>query len=325
MKRESEIIEIQSDLKSNLRPFILKPLVLVENRILSVLMLVILFFSVVYVDRIFYHDRSIVGAYILLVLISSLFLKHIISMLLFNGFVVLMWYQNSLKGFPTEQIELFTLTWIVCFLITFVVRELINKNTQLKESQLMTIFTLAKMIDMRDPYTAYHSKNVAFYSREIAKEMKLPKKVWKQLYTGGLLHDIGKIGVADSIINKPGKLTDEEFEIIKQHTTLGYDLMKNIPRFKKIGILDMVLYHHERYDGKGYPEGLKGNEIPLVARIMAVADTFDAMTTNRVYRGKRNIDEAIKEIENNKEKQFDPIVVDAFLKAATSGKFIKKY
>ena len=127
------------------------------------------------------------------------------------------------------------------------------------------------------------------------------------------MHDIGKIGIPEHILMKNGKLTNEEYEVIKIHPTIGYNMIKHVADFHKNGILDMVLYHHERYDGKGYPAGLKGNQIPLYARIAAVADTFDAMTTERVYREELSLDYTLNEIRKNKGTQFDPDIVDLFL------------
>ncbi|WML58901.1 HD-GYP domain-containing protein [Neobacillus sp. PS2-9] len=173
--------------------------------------------------------------------------------------------------------------------------------------------TLAVSIDARDEYTAFHSRNVAYYSREIARAIKLPRKVCDDIYIGGLLHDIGKIGVPESILNKPSRLTEVEFNQIKQHPQLGYDMLKYIPYFKKNGILDMVLYHHEKFDGTGYPHELQGESIPLVARIMAVSDAFDAMTSRRKYRNEIDLEYAMNEIRNGKGTQFDPQIADVFL------------
>ena len=135
----------------------------------------------------------------------------------------------------------------------------------------------------------------------------------KIIHIGGLLHDIGKIGLPEHILTKPGKLTDEEYALIKTHPTLGYEIIKHVKSFKDSGILDIVLYYHERYDGKGYPSGLKGEDIPLAARIVAIADTFDAMTSKRVYRDKLDLDFTLNEIRKNKGAQFDPVITDVFL------------
>ncbi|WP_223282857.1 HD-GYP domain-containing protein [Neobacillus kokaensis] len=172
---------------------------------------------------------------------------------------------------------------------------------------------LSNALDYRDTYTQHHSENVAKYAIEIAKKMKLPKNVCEDIYLGGLLHDIGKIGIPEDILKKPGKLTKRELEVIKTHPTIGYEMIKHVSSFNRNGVLDIVLYHHERYDGKGYPKGLKGDNIPLVARIVGIADTFDAMTSNRIYKSQVNVEYALNEIRSNKGKQFDPELVDIFL------------
>jgi len=143
--------------------------------------------------------------------------------------------------------------------------------------------------------------------------MNLSKVSCEIIRKGALLHDIGKIGIPERILGKNGKLTNEEYEIIKSHPILGHNMIKHIGDFDKNGVLDIILYHHERYDGKGYPKGLKGDQIPLFARIVGIADTFDAMTTKRVYRDAFDIEEALNEIRKNKGTQFDSEIVDIFL------------
>lgn len=143
--------------------------------------------------------------------------------------------------------------------------------------------------------------------------MKLSEECCEVIRKGALLHDIGKIGIPEHILGKSGKLTDEEYEIIKSHPTLGHNMIKHIEHFHKNGVLDIVLYHHERYDGKGYPTGLKGDQIPLFARIVGIADTFDAMTTKRVYRDEFDIEYALNEIRKNRGTQFDPEIANVFL------------
>lgn len=184
---------------------------------------------------------------------------------------------------------------------------------KVREDELELTTVLANALDSRDSYTLNHSENVAKYSVQIAEKLKLSKDCCAIIRKGALLHDIGKIGISEHILMKNGKLTNEEYEEIKTHPTIGYNMIKHVADFHKNGILDMVLYHHERYDGKGYPAGLKGNQIPLYARIAAVADTFDAMTTKRVYREELSLDYTLNEIQKNKGTQFDPDIVDAFL------------
>ena len=184
---------------------------------------------------------------------------------------------------------------------------------KVREDELELTTVLANALDSRGSYTLNHSENVAKYSVQIAEKLKLSKDCCAIICKGALLHDIGKIEISEHILMKNGKLTKEEYEGIMTHPTIGYNMIKHVADFHKNGILDMVLYHHERYDGKGYPAGLKGNQIPLYARIAAVADTFDAMTTKRVYREELSLDYTLNEIQKNKGTQFDPDIVDAFL------------
>ncbi len=198
-------------------------------------------------------------------------------------------------------------------------KELIENSISLQEAYnelnntyKSTIITLSNAIDARDSYTAGHSKRVADLSVKIASEMGLNGQLLNNLEIAALFHDVGKIGIRDNILLKDGKLTDEEFNIIKEHSWLGAKLLENMGFIKNT--LDIILYHHERYDGGGYPNGLIGEEIPLESRIIAVADTYDAMTSDRSYR--KGVDHliAVKEIVRQSRKQFDPKVVDAFLK-----------
>ncbi|MEH7179191.1 HD-GYP domain-containing protein [Neobacillus vireti] len=202
----------------------------------------------------------------------------------------------------------------VCYLIImFISVSLMKSNQKIKEDELETILALTKALDSRDTYTSNHSQNVAFYAREIAKEMKLSKHEIETVYKGSLLHDIGKIGIPEDILLKPGKLSLEEYTIIKRHPVIGYEMIKHVSDFNKDGILDIVLYHHERYDGNGYPKGLKGEEIPFVSRIIAIADSFDAMTSKRVYRKETDLESTLKEIRKSKGSHFDPEITDVFL------------
>ncbi len=180
-----------------------------------------------------------------------------------------------------------------------------------------SIETFTGFIDAKDPYTNGHSKRVAIYTRLIAKEMGFEGEDLDRIYYIALLHDCGKIGVPDSILRKPGKLTDEEFEIIKSHTVRGGEILSH---FKSLeNVTEGARYHHERFDGRGYPEGLKGHEIPLIARMICVADSYDAMNTNRVYRNRLSQERIISEIESNKSRQFDPEIADVMLRLLREG------
>lgn len=199
------------------------------------------------------------------------------------------------------------------FLITFISVGLMKNVQRVNEDNFELTKALANALDSRDSYTLHHSENVAKYALEIAEKMKLPKDQCNIIRIGSLLHDIGKIGIPEHVLTKPGKLINDEYELIKEHPKIGYEIIKHVKGFQKGGILDIVLYHHERFDGKGYPTGLKGYEIPLVARIVAIADTYDAMTSKRVYRQELDLEYTLNEIDKNKGTQFDPEIVDVFL------------
>lgn len=185
------------------------------------------------------------------------------------------------------------------------------KNSSLQKMALQTIETIANTIDAKDSYTQGHSRRVADYSVKIAQYMGFPPEEIERLRYIALLHDVGKIAVPDIVLNKPSRLTNEEFGLLKMHTTAGGDILKDIDAIPDIAL--GARFHHERYDGKGYPDGLKGEEIPLAARIVCLADAFDAMTSNRIYRKHLSIDVVMEEIRKCRGDQFDPVCVDAFL------------
>lgn len=184
---------------------------------------------------------------------------------------------------------------------------------RLKDTFLTTVYTLAETIEKRDPYTGGHTKRVMHYSIAMGEVMGLTGKEIEKLGLSAILHDVGKIGIRDNVLLKEDKLGDEEFRLIKMHTTYGKEVLKHVKYFKDI--IPGVLNHHERYDGKGYPEGLKGEEIDIIARIIAVADAYDAMTTDRPYRKALSYKDATEEIKKCSGTQFDPVVVEAFIKA----------
>lgn len=204
------------------------------------------------------------------------------------------------------------------FLFTLISSELIRYAQRVREDNLELTTALSNALDSRDPYTLNHSMNVAKYALLIAEKMGLPKEDCEIIRQGALLHDIGKIGIPEQILLKKGKLADEEYETIKLHPTIGYDMIKHVGEFSQNGVLDIVLHHHERFDGKGYPKRLKGHEIPLFARIVAVADTYDAMTSKRVYRDALDQNTALREIRKGKGTQFDPEIADVFDEAIRS-------
>ncbi len=186
----------------------------------------------------------------------------------------------------------------------------------LQRAYLDTITSLANALDAKDPYSYGHSKRVSEYVHRIAEEMKLPFEKIEEFTTAALLHDIGKIGISDAVLLKTGKLTEEEWKIIKTHPRIGKEVLKPLNFLNNI--IPIVEHEHERYDGKGYPDGLKGEEIPLGARIIAVADSYDAMTTDRVYRKALPLEDVLKELKRCSGTQFAPEVVDAFLRTVKS-------
>ena len=173
------------------------------------------------------------------------------------------------------------------------------------------LLALVQTIDAKDKYTKGHSKRVATYSRMIAERMGYDKEQRNKIHKMGLLHDIGKIGIPDEIINKPSKLTDEEYAVIKSHTIQGYDILSRIDSFPELAMA--ARWHHERCDGKGYPDGLRGDEVPLEVRIISVADSYDTMTSNRSYRKFLPQEVAHSEIEKNAGTQFDPEIAKVML------------
>ena len=181
-----------------------------------------------------------------------------------------------------------------------------------------TIFAIANSVEARDKSTGRHSLRVADYSVLIAKEIGYSDVELENLHKIGLLHDIGKIGVPDSILNKPAKLTDDEYQIMKTHVDIGGEILKDFTLVPNV--VEGAKYHHERFDGKGYPNGLKGEEIPLNARIIGIADAFDAMTANRVYRKAQNLSYVVDELKRCKGSQFDPVLVDVLLRLIENDK-----
>ena len=183
---------------------------------------------------------------------------------------------------------------------------------ELTQTYTQTLRALVAALDTRDHETSGHSERVTAIAMTIAGEMNLDKKQIQHLHWGAILHDIGKIGIPDHVLKKPGSLTEEEWSLMRKHPELGYKILKGIPFLNPA--LDIVRYHHERFDGAGYPSKLVGHDIPLSARIFAVADTYDAMTSDRPYRKALSHQAAVSEISQLQNTQFDPIVVAAFLR-----------
>ena len=196
-------------------------------------------------------------------------------------------------------------------LIRQINKELKDTNIKLEQAYMECIETLRYTVEAKDPYTRGHSDRVSEYSLLIGKKLNLSDDDLEVLKIGGLFHDIGKIGVPDSILLKPTKLTDDEYSQIKNHPSIGEHILSNTTIFKDI--IPIVKHHHEKYDGNGYPLKLKSDDIPLFARITAVADSFDAMTSKRTYRDSLSLDFVKTEIEKCKGTQFDPKLADIFL------------
>lgn len=219
-----------------------------------------------------------------------------------------------------------TLVWLVIILRMIEVRNTNRKIAQADEHEKLllrqeqenmrtmvmeTAYALAEAIEAKDTYTHGHSSRVAQYSEKIARRLGKSEDECRNIYLVALLHDVGKIGIPEQIINKNGKLTDEEFDVIKKHPVIGEQILRKISKNQSLCI--GAHYHHERYDGKGYPDGLKGEEIPEIARIVAVADAYDAMTSKRSYRDPLPQDVAKNEILKGMGTQFDPICAGAML------------
>ncbi|MBI5213257.1 MAG: HD domain-containing protein [Nitrospirae bacterium] len=183
--------------------------------------------------------------------------------------------------------------------------------SSLKKADEATLLSLAQTIELKDPYTRGHCDRVAQYAVEIAKAIGLPKDRQRHIQYGGWLHDCGKIGVPESVLNRKGPLSEEQMGIVKNHSAWG----ANVARLAQLpeAVLNIILYHHERYDGTGYPLGLKGADIPLEARIVSVADTYDALTSDRPYRDKFEHDKTIEFLNYSKGRLFDPEIVDVFI------------
>jgi diguanylate cyclase (GGDEF)-like protein/putative nucleotidyltransferase with HDIG domain len=280
-------------------------------------------------------NTTLVFVYIL-PLLSLLILYHQPKLIAYTGaatmvlnlyFILKRAEANEINSYNSKDVEIQIALLVLCFGGSFLassiydgiqkknleyMKMLDEKSNQIQRMTLQTIETIANTLDAKDEYTQGHSRRVSEYAVHIAREMNMDEKEVENIKYIALLHDIGKIGVPDYVLNKPGKLTDSEYELMKQHTVTGGEILKDINLFKDLDV--GAKYHHERYDGKGYPNGLKGEEIPLIARIICMADSYDAMTSNRVYRKHLSKEVVMSEIERCRGTQFDPDVADAFLR-----------
>jgi putative nucleotidyltransferase with HDIG domain len=227
-------------------------------------------------------------------------------------------------AFFHKSVLLDTVIWFGFFLIAvFIVGTLVNRREtalvarahmadELEHTSETTLIALTCTLEARDQDTEGHSERVATLAVEIGLEIGLEEAGMRSLRLAALLHDIGKIGIPDAILHKPGPLNDQEWALMRKHPQTGYDILKNVP-FLNLA-LDAILQHHEKYNGKGYPDGLIGNTISLPARILAVVDVYDALTSNRPYRQAFSPKEALEIIKNETDQQFDPEVIRLFFR-----------
>ncbi|MDK2901703.1 MAG: hypothetical protein PWR14_607 [Thermosediminibacterales bacterium] len=201
---------------------------------------------------------------------------------------------------------------ILFFVPLFIARNSFKLYMDMRQVYLETVQALAAAIEAKDPYTKGHSERVAQYAVAVAREMGLPEDETEIIQYAALLHDIGKIGISEQILNKPAKLSEEEFERIKTHPVIGSLIVERIKFLSKAS--DLIKCHHERLDGTGYPSGLKSGEIPRGAEILSVADVFDALTSDRPYRKAWSIDSTVKKMINGTGKEFDPEIVNALIR-----------
>jgi HD-GYP domain-containing protein (c-di-GMP phosphodiesterase class II) len=184
-----------------------------------------------------------------------------------------------------------------------------------------SIEMIAAAVDAKDPYTKGHSGRVSQFSVLLARELGLPEEEVDKIRISATLHDVGKIGIEDRVLKKPGVLTNEEFEIMKRHTVMGYEIVRQVKQLTEM--LPGIRWHHEALNGRGYPDGIKGDELPLMVRIIAVADTFDAVTTDRPYQAGKEFPEALEILRKHAGTKYDPLVVDAMDSALGKGSLAK--
>jgi len=196
----------------------------------------------------------------------------------------------------------------------FEVKEL---QTQLLAVRTSVICAMNQLLDLKDLNTGVHSTRLAEWAVRIGRDLGLDDDCLRDLEAAAILHDIGKIGVPDAILRKPAKLTEAEYAVVKKHPEYGCAVLRGVPGFERVSLF--VLHHHEAFDGKGYPAGLRGDEIPIGSRIVSVMDSFDAMVSSRPYRKGLPVEEAIRRLEADTGKQFDPIVTPKFIALAKSG------
>lgn len=288
---------------------------------------VILFISIgLFIFTDIYVRHRPLGAYIVFIFIFEIvpFYRAVYNFILYICFISLVTF-SYIKFIPGGKLSsLFNIVFVfIAFMLSteclrsFFIKKIINSRLNKKMTKKFeklasqTIEALSNSVEAKDMYTKGHSKRVAKYSCEIARRIGYPEDKIDEIYYIGLLHDIGKIGVPDTVINFNGRLNDEQFELIKKHPITGYEILKNITEISDISV--GARWHHEKYDGSGYPDGLKGEQIPRIAQIIAVADAYDAMTSNRSYREVMPQNKVVDEIEKNIGKQFAPDIAYVML------------
>ena len=194
-------------------------------------------------------------------------------------------------------------------------------DRNLKTAFFDLVETVSRAVGSRDPYTADHQRRVAILAREVGKQMGLPENVIEGLYIGGLLHDIGKISIPESLLSRPGELVKEEWDLMRTHPQRGYDILKDTQL--PWPTAEMALHHHERLDGSGYPDGIKGDELTQEVRVLGVCDVVEAMLSHRPYRPARTDEETLEEIEGGRGTKYDPEVVDVIVPMITSGRIFE--
>lgn len=269
-----------------------------------------------------YIVPAAISAIVYFLINSNLFM---IVISLAEGVSILSIWKNRIKGAIATYITLAPIGFIMALVYTsigvwgimlfffplFLARRSFELYSKMRKMYLETIRALAAAIDAKDPYTKGHSERVAEISVVLAQELNLSDRDIENIEYTALLHDVGKIGIADNILGKNSSLTSEEFDKIKEHPIMGAKIIKPIDFLKNS--YEAIYHHHERYNGKGYPDGLKGEDIPILARIISVADAYDAMNSDRPYRKKLNMDKILKELKDQSGKQFDPEVAKALI------------
>ncbi|MGN1373215.1 MAG: HD domain-containing phosphohydrolase [Candidatus Coproplasma sp.] len=296
---------------------------------------IVIGYSIMYVFVLLTGNTSMVFTYIfpLLTLIvlyhqpKLVLIMGIVSLLANVAYDVKLFMEGAVTLETSRDIEIQLALIILCFGSLYVasrmydniqrknneyLKEIEDKTKAIQSVTLEAISTIANIIDAKDEYTQGHSQRVSEYATELAKQLGYSDEEVENIRYIALLHDIGKIGIPDSVLKKTGRLTDEEYNVMKQHVDIGNRILKDNTAIKDLA--KGAKYHHERYDGTGYTEGLKGENIPEIARIISIADAYDAMTSTRVYRPEMTEEQAVQQLIKNSGTQFDPAMVEAFLR-----------